>query len=123
VPRLNEGESFIDRYVFPDTDLVPLAEMVAPAEKAGLEVRDVDSLREHYAMTLRHWVRNLEAHHAEARQEIDEAAYRIWRLYMAGSAHGFRVGYLTIFQTLLAKIDGHGHSAAPLTRESWYRGK
>ncbi len=123
VPRLNEGESFIDRYVFPDTDLYPLAEMLAPAEKEGLEVRDVDSLREHYAMTLRHWVRNLEAHHAEARQEIAEAAYRIWRLYMAGSAHGFQVGYLTIYQTLLAKIDRRGRSVAPLTREGWYRGK
>jgi cyclopropane-fatty-acyl-phospholipid synthase len=123
VPRLNEGESFIDRYVFPDTDLFPLTEMLAPAEKEGLEVRDVDSLREHYAMTLRHWVRNLEAHHTEARQEIDEAAYRIWRLYMAGSAHGFQVGYLTIYQTLLAKIDKRGRSAAPLTREGWYRGK
>jgi cyclopropane-fatty-acyl-phospholipid synthase len=123
VPRLNERESFIDRYVFPDTDLFPLAEMVAPAERAGLEVRDVDCLREHYAMTLRHWVRNLEAHHAEARQEISEAAYRIWRLYMAGSAHGFQVGYLSIFQTLLAKIDGRGRSAAPLTRAGWYREK
>jgi cyclopropane-fatty-acyl-phospholipid synthase len=123
VMRQNEGESFIDRYVFPDTDLLPVAQMLAPAEKEGLEVRDVDSLREHYAMTLRHWVRNLEAHHTEARQEIDEAAYRIWRLYMAGSAHGFQVGYLSIYQTLLAKIDRHGRSAAPLTREAWYCAK
>jgi cyclopropane-fatty-acyl-phospholipid synthase len=123
IARPNEGESFIDRYVFPDSDLFPLAQMIAPAETAGLEVRDVDSLREHYAMTLRCWVRNLEAHHAEALREIDETAYRIWRLYMAGSAHGFRAGYLSIYQTLLAKIDGRGESAAPLTREGWYREK
>jgi cyclopropane-fatty-acyl-phospholipid synthase len=95
--------------------------MLAPAEAAGWEVRDVDSLREHYAMTLRHWVRNLEARHAEALREIDEATYRVWRLYMAGSAHGFQVGYLSIYQSLLAKIDGRGRSLAPLTREGWYR--
>jgi cyclopropane-fatty-acyl-phospholipid synthase len=123
VPRQNEGESFIDRYVFPDSDLFPIAQTLAAAEQAGWEIRDVDSLREHYALTLRHWVRNLEAHHAEARQELDEATYRIWRLYMAGSAHGFQVGYLSIYQTLLAKIDGRGHSCAPLTREGWYRQK
>jgi cyclopropane-fatty-acyl-phospholipid synthase len=123
VLRQNEGESFIDRYVFPDSDLVSIGQMLGAAESAGWEVRDVDSLREHYAMTLRHWVRRLESRHADALKEIDEAAYRIWRLYMAGSAHGFQVGYLSIYQSLLAKIDGRGFSSAPLTREEWYREK
>ena len=123
VPRLNQGETFIQHYVFPDSSLIPIHAMLRAAEIEKWEVRDVDSLREHYAMTLRHWVSRLEAHHDEALREIDETAYRIWRLYMAGSAHGFQVGYLSIYQVLLAKIDRQGRSSAPLTREGWYRGK
>lgn len=123
VERLNRSDCFIDRYVFPDTDLVPLTTMLGAAEPEMWEIRDVDSLREHYAMTLRHWVRRLESRHADVLREIDETSYRIWRLYMAGSAHGFRKGYLSVYQTLLAKIDGRGFSQAPLTRENWYRPK
>jgi cyclopropane-fatty-acyl-phospholipid synthase len=121
VPWINQGEGFIAHYVFPDTDLYPIGKMVEEAEGAGWEVRDVDSWREHYAMTLRHWVRRLEERHDEALLEVDETTYRIWRLYMAGSAHGFKNGELSIYQTLLAKLDARGESCAPLTREGWYR--
>jgi cyclopropane-fatty-acyl-phospholipid synthase len=123
IERMNQGESFIDRYVFPDTELIPLDRMLRAAEPERWEIRDVDCLREHYAMTLRHWVRGLEARHDEVLKYTDETNYRIWRLYMAGSAHGFRLGYLSIYQTLLAKIDEHSFSQAPLTREKWYRSK
>jgi cyclopropane-fatty-acyl-phospholipid synthase len=92
VPWVNEDGGFIDRYVFPDTDLPPISIMLEAAAGTGLEIRDVESLREHYALTLRHWVRHLEVRHAEALQYVDEAAYRIWRLYMAGSAHNFDLG-------------------------------
>ncbi len=121
IVRPNQGEGFIEHYVFPDSDLISIGQMLDSAESARWDARDVDSLREHYATTLRHWVRRLEAHHEEALHEVDEATYRIWRLYMAGSAHGFRLGYLSVYQTLLAKIDGRGLSQAPPTREGWYQ--
>lgn len=121
VSRLNNGESFIEHYVFPDTDLVPIGQMLEAAGPASLEIRDVESLREHYALTLRHWVARLEAKHSEIVHETDEATYRIWRLYMAGSAHGFSRGHLSIYQTLLAKLMPTGNSHAPMTRKEWYR--
>jgi cyclopropane-fatty-acyl-phospholipid synthase len=114
------GPSFVDRYVFPDGDLVPISTSLRAAESVGLEVRDVESLREHYALTLHHWVKRLEAHQDEARRITDDVTYRIWRLYMAGAAHGFRRGRLNLYQTLLAK-PLHGQSGLPLTREDWYR--
>jgi cyclopropane-fatty-acyl-phospholipid synthase len=114
-----EGPSFVDRYVFPDGDLVPISASLRAAELSGFELRDVESLREHYALTLHHWVQRLEAHREEARRVTDDTTYRIWRLYMAGSAHGFRTGRLNIYQVLLAK-PLHGQSGLPLTRADWY---
>jgi cyclopropane-fatty-acyl-phospholipid synthase len=114
------GPSFTDQYVFPDGELVPLNTTLRAAELSGFEVRDVENLREHYAMTLHHWVQRLEAHADEARRITNDMTYRIWRLYMAGSAHGFRSGRLNLFQTLLAK-PLHGESGLPLTREYLYR--
>lgn len=114
-----QGPSFIDRYVFPDGDLVPISASLAVAEKTGFEVTDVENLREHYALTLRRWVRRLEAHAEEARRLTDETTYRIWRLYMAGSAHRFSSGRLNLYQTLLLKSPAE--KSIPLTRTDWYR--
>jgi cyclopropane-fatty-acyl-phospholipid synthase len=100
--------------------LVPINGTLRAAEEAGFEVRDVESLREHYALTLRHWVRRLEAGHAQALQHVDEATYRVWRLFMAGSAHGFTSRRLNVYQALLALPDSHGASGLPLTRADWY---
>jgi cyclopropane-fatty-acyl-phospholipid synthase len=111
--------SFVSRYVFPDGDLAPIATTLKAAETSGLEIRDVESLREHYDATLRFWVRFLEQHAAEARRLTDDVTYRIWRLFMAGSAHSFRSGRLNIYQTLLAKAKD-GRTELPLTREDWY---
>jgi cyclopropane-fatty-acyl-phospholipid synthase len=116
---VRKGPSFIDAYVFPDGDLVPLNVTLQAAEQAGFEVRDVESLREHYVLTLRHWVKRLEAQAGKARQITNDATYRIWRLYMAGSALAFRMGRLSVFQTLLSRPE-HGDSGLPLTREDWY---
>ena len=113
------GPSFVDRYVFPDGDLVPVSTSLREAELSGFELRDVESLREHYALTLHYWVQRLEAHREEARRITDDVTYRIWRLYMAGSAHGFRSGRLNVYQSLFAK-PLHGHSSLPLTRADWY---
>ena len=122
VPRLDAGgEYFIDRHVFPDSDVPPISVVAAAAQSAGFEVRDIESLREHYALTLRHWLRRLEAAHDDARRFVDESTYRTWRLYLAGSAHGFAVGHLDIFQTLLCRLDEHGAAGLPLTRADWYQ--
>jgi cyclopropane-fatty-acyl-phospholipid synthase len=117
--RICRGASFIDRYVFPDGELVPLDVTLRAAEGSGFEVRDVESLREHYELTLRRWVRHLEQRRAEACRITNELTYRVWRLYMSGSAHGFKTGRINVYQTLLAKPD-KGASGLPLTRADWY---
>ena len=111
--------SFIENYVFPDGDIPPLPIMLRAAERSGFEIRDVENLREHYALTLRHWLRRLEANHDEALSFVDEATYRVWRLYIAGSAHGFQSGRIAVHQTLLAKLDPAGQTKLPLTRDDW----
>ncbi len=113
-------DSFALHYVFPDGELVPISTTLRIAEASGFEVRDVESLREHYMLTLRHWVRRLEARADEARRLTSDVTYRIWRLYMSGAAHGFRVGTSNIYQALLAK-PAHGESGLPLTRADWYK--
>ncbi|HWN64879.1 MAG TPA: cyclopropane-fatty-acyl-phospholipid synthase family protein, partial [Candidatus Binatus sp.] len=115
----NRNGSFIEQYVFPDGDIPPLPMMLRAAESAHFEIRDVENLREHYALTLRHWLRRLEANHDKALQFVDESMYRVWRLYLAGSVHGFRRGHLAVYQTLLAKLDPSGQSNLPLTRDDW----
>lgn len=113
------GPSFIDRYVFPDGDLVPVSEMVRSAEASGFEARDLESLREHYALTLRRWVKRLDLAWDEAVRITGDVTPRIWRLYMAGSAHGFETGRISVYQLLLSKPD-NGHSGFPLTRDYMY---
>jgi cyclopropane-fatty-acyl-phospholipid synthase len=124
VPRPGNPESvrgsFIEQYVFPDGDTPALPIMLRAAESSGFEIRDVENLREHYSLTLRHWLRRLEAHHDEALRFVDEATYRVWRLYIAGSAHGFRSGHIAVYQTLLAKLGPSGQTNVPLTRDDWY---
>lgn len=119
-PRPRSGPSFIEHYVFPDSDIPPVPVVVQAAETAGLEVRDVENLREHYALTLRHWVRGLEAAHEQALRFVNEPTYRVWRLYMAGSAHGFARGQMAVYQVLLSKPDAGGRAQLPLTRRDWY---
>ena len=87
--RAHHGPSFVDHYVFPDGELVPVGKTISIAEACGFEVRDVENLREHYAMTLHEWVHRLEANAEEAKRLTNEATYRIWRLYMAGSRMSF----------------------------------
>jgi cyclopropane-fatty-acyl-phospholipid synthase len=114
------ADAFIDTYVFPDGKLTATDDVIAAAEGAGFEVRDVESLREHYAMTLRHWVRSLEEKSDEAIELVGNHTFRVWRLYMAASANAFTKAAINIIQTLLAKPDAHGHSNIPLTRDDLY---
>lgn len=113
------GPSFIDRYVFPDGELLTVTEMIRAAEDAGFEVRDVEDLREHYEETLHRWVANLVQHRDQAIALTDEKTFRIWQLYMSGCAEAFRRGDIAVHQLLLSKND-HGHSAAAHTRDPWY---
>jgi cyclopropane-fatty-acyl-phospholipid synthase len=117
---LSPRTSFIEHYVFPDGELVSPADVLCFAEAAGFETRDVESLREHYALTLRRWVRRLEARHEEAAQIAGELAYRVWRLYMAGSARAFAMGRIGIIQALFSKLGEDGLSNLPLTRKDLY---
>lgn len=110
-------ESFIWRYVFPDGELLPLETTVSALEGAGLEVRDVEALREHYALTLREWVRNLEENWAECVRLVGEGRARVWRVYMAGSALAFESGMIGINQVLAVRPSQDGASGLPLTRE------
>ncbi len=92
---------------------MPINITLHAAEENGFEVRDVESLREHYALTLRQWVQRLEAHHDQALNFVDEPTYRVWRLFMSGSAHGFTDGRLNLYQSLLVKPAENGDSRLP----------
>jgi cyclopropane-fatty-acyl-phospholipid synthase len=102
LPHAPEPDDFITRYVFPDAALHPVADVVAAMQDAALEVRDVESLREHYALTLRRWLANLAAHRDEALAEVGPERERVWRLYMLGSALGFEAGEISVHQVLAA---------------------
>jgi cyclopropane-fatty-acyl-phospholipid synthase len=110
---------FIQRYVFPDGELEEIGAVVSALQHAGLEVRHVENLREHYALTLRAWVRNIEESYDEAVRHVGEGRARVWRLYLAGSALGFEGGELEIHQTLAVRT-ADGSSGTPL-RPGWDR--
>ncbi len=124
ITRLHDGKqrqaSFTDRYVFPDGELHRVAVVADVLESAGFEVRDVESLREHYARTLRAWSRNLADGRAEALAEVGFQRERVWRLYMASAAVLFDVGHISIVQTLAVR-PGAPHGL-PATRGQWLDG-
>jgi cyclopropane-fatty-acyl-phospholipid synthase len=100
--------SFIDRYVFPDGELHDIGTVATEVERSGFEVRHTENLREHYALTLRCWVANLEAAWEESVAEVGAARARVWRLYMAASARNFEQGRTGIHQLLAVRADGGG---------------
>lgn len=112
-------DEFIDRYVFPDGELAPVGLTVSLLEQAGFEVHDVQALREHYALTLRQWVANLEAHWPEAVKLTSPGRARVWRLYMAASALSFERNRIGVNQVLAIRTSSSGESRMPLTREAW----
>ncbi|AKL66415.1 MULTISPECIES: SAM-dependent methyltransferase [Streptomyces] len=112
-------DEFIDAYVFPDGELSPLAGTVGELERAGFEVRDVEALREHYALTLRAWVARLELHREEAVRLTSPGRVRVWLLYMAACALGFEHNRLGVNQVLAVRSDGAGRSGLPLRLRTW----
>ncbi len=113
------SSEFINRYVFPDGQLDTVSNIQRVMERAHFEIIDVESLRPHYALTLRHWVARLEQHHDEALQYVSEATWRIWRLYMAACALEFESGEIGVYQVLASKRAGC-LAVLPLTRQHLY---
>ena len=101
---------FVEEYVFPGGELTHVHRVIAAMSAAGLETVDAEALREHYARTLWHWTERLEANAEAARREAGDARYRVWRIYLAGSAHAFARGWLSLWQVLA------GTPAAPTAR-------
>jgi cyclopropane-fatty-acyl-phospholipid synthase len=111
--------TFAERYVFPDGELIPIGRNLTYAEKVGFEVRDVESLRDHYLLTLRHWLWRLEENADKVRALTDDVTYRIYRLYLGIAALLYRLGRINLYQALLLKAPD-GQRPLPLTREDWY---
>jgi cyclopropane-fatty-acyl-phospholipid synthase len=118
--RLRPTGAFIDRYVFPDGELIGSGSIIAAAQNAGLEVRHEENLREHYALTLAQWCRNLEEHWDACVEEVGQATARVWGMYMAGSRLGFERGGVELHQVLAVRTDGRGASGLPL--RPWWDG-
>nr|MDP2192091.1 cyclopropane-fatty-acyl-phospholipid synthase family protein [Rhodoferax sp.] len=116
---LGAGE-FIDRYVFPYGELPHVSLVLKEMAGAGLEVVDVESLRRHYARTCEAWSDNLEAHRFDAVRIVGERHYRIWQIYLAGSAHGFSHGWMNLYQVLCSKAENSEMREQPLTRDYMY---
>ena len=112
---------FIGRYVFPHGELPHLSMAIASMTEQGFEVLDVEGLRLHYARTLEHWSRNLEQQLEQASQYVTDKALRIWRVYLAGCAYGFRRNWMNIHQILAVKPLADGSHHVPWTRDDIYR--
>jgi cyclopropane-fatty-acyl-phospholipid synthase len=115
----NVSTEFINRYVFPDGQLDTISNVGRAMERAKFEIADVEGLRQHYAMTLRQWVARLERNRALALQYVNEATYRVWRLYMSACALQFESGEIGIYQ-ILANKRSAGIPDLPLTRRHLY---
>ncbi|NUR57309.1 MAG: class I SAM-dependent methyltransferase [Catenulispora sp.] len=111
--------SFIGRYVFPDGELLDVGTTALAMQRSGFELRDVESLREHYALTLRAWVRNLQENWDEAVELVGIGRARVWLLYMAASALGFEDGGIAIHQVLGVVPEESGESGMPGSRRGW----
>jgi cyclopropane-fatty-acyl-phospholipid synthase len=112
--RRQETGAFIDRYVFPDGELTGSARIIRAAQDSGLEVLHEENLREHYALTLAQWCRNLVIHWDDCVSEVGEGTARVWALYMAGSRLGFERGTVQLHQVLAQRPRPDGSTGLPL---------
>jgi cyclopropane-fatty-acyl-phospholipid synthase len=119
--RLGSGiGEFVEEYVFPGGELMHVSTVTREMSRQGLEVWDAECLRPHYARTLWHWVERLESNQEQARRLVSEKTLRVWLIYMAGSAHAFDRGWISIYQLLGGKALEDGSLPHPLTREHVY---
>jgi cyclopropane-fatty-acyl-phospholipid synthase len=117
------AQAFIDRYVFPDSELPTIGQVIQEMADARFEVVDVESLRRHYARTCEHWARGLERNRRRAIDIAGDKRYRIWSVYLQGCAHGFAQGWMNLYQVLGVKQGGPEMNRLRLTREYMYPGR
>ncbi len=116
------GGDVVARYVFPGGAVPPLSRAGAGLAPPGGAGGDVEDLRPHYARTLVHWVRRLEAREADALEAAGPERYRVWRMYMAAMAFAFDRGWLSVAQILAYKPTTRAMAPRPFTREYQYGG-
>jgi cyclopropane-fatty-acyl-phospholipid synthase len=114
------GGEFIDRYVFPGGAVPHISRVFTELAGAGLEPVDMEDLRPHYALTLLHWVRRIESRRGDAIRLAGDVRYRIWRVYLAGMAHAFDRGWLSVAQVMAYKPLARSMAPRPWTREYQY---
>ena len=119
--RIRPEQRLIKKYIFPGSELDHIGHSVDCMEANGLEVHDVEGLREHYARTTRLWCRRLSAQEKEAIALVGLERYRLWVAYLAGVSFAFADGSLRIFQTVATKHRSKGASGMPPTRAHLYR--
>jgi cyclopropane-fatty-acyl-phospholipid synthase len=107
------GGAFIESYIAPDMHMRPLSQTVGFLEQAGLEVRDVEAMREHYVATVRHWIDTFEANYPQFVALVGEEVARVWRLYLVGGALSFEEGRMGVDQILAVRPAPDGTSAMP----------
>ena len=120
VAGYNSPVSELEQNVLHGAELPSLDTVLGVAESTGFDIRDVENLREHYALTLTHWLRNLERTAERGRQIAGATIHHAWRMRMADSVHAIRAGRAGFYQVLLSKPK-RGSSGLPLTRRDWYR--
>ena len=118
--EIRPSRRLLQKFIFPGFAMDHIGHSIEQMELHGFEVRDVESLREHYALTLQHWTRRLESRREEAVRLVGEERYRLWAAYLAGVSFGFVDGYSNIYQTVAVKRQTKGFSGMPLTREDVY---
>lgn len=114
------GPTFTTQFVFPENELMLLNDTIGFAEAAGFETRDVENLREHYALTLRQWIAGLERNRDAAIEEVGDPTWRAWRLVFAGAVVRFERGLSALNQVLFVRPNPDGGAGLPLTRRDWY---
>ena len=112
------GGPFIEAFIAPDMHMRPVGETVALIERAGLEVRDVHGLREHYVRTVDAWYDTFEANWDQVLALVGEEVGRVWRLYLVGAALAFEEGRMGVDQILMVRPTDDGRSGMPWVR-SW----
>ncbi|TWT80863.1 Methoxy mycolic acid synthase MmaA3 [Planctomycetes bacterium CA13] len=119
--KIRPERKFLLKYIFPGSELTPVGMTTDFMEQSGFEVHDVESWREHYALTTRFWCKNLSANKDEAIKLVGAERYRLWVAYLAGASGGFTAGSIKIFQVVATKKASKGLSGMPPTREHLYR--
>ncbi|MFG2734654.1 class I SAM-dependent methyltransferase [Streptomyces harbinensis] len=116
------GGPFIETYIAPDMHMRPVGATVGLLEEAGLEVRSVESLREHYVRTVRAWLDTLESGWPDFTGLVGEETCRVWRLYLTGAALAFEQRRMGVDQILAVRPSDGGGSGMEPTPAAWYRG-